>query len=67
MTLKRNLFGLAIHFSAWIKMGDYYWYGCEVERNPVLAARMYANAAAVRDPHVRLRLLNSTQLCWALY
>ena len=47
-------------------MGDYYWYGCEVERNPVLAARMYANAAAVRDPHVRLRLLNSTQLCWAL-
>ncbi len=34
-------------------MGDYYWYGCEGHREPWKAAHMYANAAYVKDPHVR--------------
>ena len=36
-------------------MGDYYWYGCEGTRDPVMAASYYTNAAERGDPHVCIR------------
>lgn len=36
---------------AWVKMGDYYWYGVHAARNTTAAAVMYANAAVAGDPH----------------
>ena len=45
-------FKLMSYFAAWIKMGDYYWYGLQGERNTTAAAEMYANAALGGDPHV---------------
>ena len=38
--------------AAWIKMGDYYWYGVQGARNTTAASEMYANAALDGDPHV---------------
>ena len=38
--------------SAYIKMGDYYWYGCQRERNPAKAAELYSLAAQRGEPHV---------------
>ena len=39
-------------FSASIKMGDYYWFGCGGERDAARAAGYYADAALRHDPHV---------------
>lgn len=41
-------------FSALLKMGDYYWYGCSGNRNAKLAATYYTEAAKKNDPQVSL-------------
>ena len=33
-------------------MGDYYWYGCQGQRNITLAAQYYAAAGVKKEPHV---------------
>ena len=41
-----------IHSYSWIKMGDFYWYGYQGNRDFGMATRMYANAAYRGDPQV---------------
>ncbi|XP_060064051.1 protein sel-1 homolog 3-like [Ylistrum balloti] len=41
---------------ALIKMGDYYWYGCEGYRDPGKAADLYSLAAQKNDPHAIFNL-----------
>ena len=40
--------------SAYIKMGDHYWYGCRGKRDLDKAADFYGLAAQKGDPHVSL-------------
>ncbi|XP_077989302.1 protein sel-1 homolog 3-like [Glandiceps talaboti] len=39
------------HPHAQIKMGDYYWYGCDQHRDVNAAVDMYVKAAKANDPH----------------
>ena len=59
---------LMSYFAAWIKMGDYYWYGLQGERNTTAAAEMYANAALGGDPHVGyLHGSSMFKTCYAIF
>lgn len=40
------------NFPAFLKMGDYYWYGCEGQRDVEKSAEFYTLAASKGDPHV---------------
>ena len=53
MIIHLNFTCILYLYLAWIKMGDYYWYGCQGNRNTAQAAVMYANGALKGDPHVR--------------
>lgn len=41
---------------SYIKMGDYFWYGCRGVRNMSLAAQYYKSAAVKTDPHALFNL-----------
>ncbi|WAR04420.1 SE1L3-like protein [Mya arenaria] len=41
---------------ALVKMGDYYWYGCEGHRNPSKAVDLYVQAATMHNPQALFNL-----------
>jgi len=45
---------LLLLFSALLKMGDYYWYGCQGEKDVTMATNMYAAAVKKNDPQVNI-------------